>query len=147
MTASLILAVFIAGQASPHQARKEVEEVYHRFARCWEREDVVGLAKIMHPDGVTIGLDGSRWSFRNVRRDLVPMFENRRKGRMRIRIEQFEVFGHEAQVWLTSTESFERKTKTGWRVVTGSGRFYERLANDGARWRIIESIDVSDGRN
>ena len=144
MSASLILALCLAGQASPAQARREVEDVYRKFARCWEREDVDGLAKIMDPAGSTLGRDGSRWSFSNVRRDLVPMFAARRNGRMSIRIDKFELFGYEAQVWLTATAKYETKTKSGWKAVTGKGRFYERLANNGAAWRIIESIDLGD---
>ena len=144
MPTSLILALCLAGQASPAQARREVEDVYRRFARCWEREDVDGLAKMVDPAGSTVRRDGSRWSFGNFRRDLVPLFAARRNGHMSIRIDRFEVFHYEAHVWLTATDRFELKTKSGWKAVKGQGKFYERLTNNGSPWRIIESIELGN---
>ena len=122
MPTSLILALCLVGQISPVQARKDVEGLYRTFARCWDREDVDGLAKIMHPNGFTTLRDGSRWSFGDVRRDLVPMFAARRNGHLTIRIDKFETFHDAAQVWLTATDKFELKTKTGWKAVKGQGK-------------------------
>jgi hypothetical protein len=139
---SVLLFAAIVGSQEIATARREVEQTFRRWERVVARQDVAGMARMMHPSGVTVGLDGSRWKFSRAKQDLPGMFAGRRHFKLRINIDRFIYEGGEAVAWVTMRTDYEMKTRDKWVQKTATSRHADTLRKFADGWKFVYSQDL-----
>ena len=138
----MLFLAAIVGSQELAAARRDIEQTFRRWEQCVARQDVAGMARMMHPSGVTVGLDGSRWEFSRAKQDLPGMFAGRRHFKLRITIDRFIYEGGEAVAWITMLSNYETKRGGKWIQKAATSRHADTLRKFADGWKFVYSQDL-----
>ena len=126
------------------QMLKEIQSLFNKIAKSFDKKDAAGVVDPVLPDAVLLYLDGAALTIQEWRRSARYDFSATQSMRSKFKVEKIDPAGRNAVVWYTETHEyfFKSNKKLKYRSIN---KWSSVLSKTSRGWKIRYFVQLSEG--